>query len=112
VLKNISVFMFVSLVSAASLCALAGEATADVKAIASVPSVKIALNDVLQLQKTPSSKSAEDILQQQAQQGLTDADLVNKAPQKTPLQRDLLASAWLLGVALCLFVLRASKRKV
>ena len=104
--------MFVSLVSAAPLCASAGEAAADVKAIASVSSVKIALNDVLQLQKSPDAKSAEDILQEQAQQGLADKDLVNKAAQKTPLQRDLLASAWLLGVALSLFVLRASRRKV
>jgi hypothetical protein len=112
VLKNISIFMFLSFVSTVPPSALADEAVADVKTIASVPSVKIALNDVLQLQKPASSKSAEEILQQQSQQGLADINLVNKVPQKTPVQRDLLASLWLLGVALSLFVLRASRRKV
>lgn len=90
--KKLILLVFVSLVSVASLNALAEVDVGSVRINAATQHVKLALNDIEELIEPASQQAA---LRQSA----------------NPKQ-DVLATMWILGAALSLFVMRASRLKV
>ncbi len=109
-LKTVGVWVLVSVISVASFNATADE-SAKVKVIATGQNINIALGDMLALQSPHEILRKKEVSQDEKSHD-AQLGLVEKAPQKAPEHRGLLASLWLLGAALSLFVLRASRRKV